>query len=344
MKIFFEKWSPHRKGGIARDTALVYEQVLKSEKFEVAEKSPFFNLFNSKTLSRIGTILGGFGFRHRFIIEGVDVVYSPQVNSITWTSKRDIQIIRIHDIFPISNPEWFRFFPRKNFENALVAAAHRESTVFLCNSETTNRSLLTYFSKISLKTLVYPCQPKEFNSTPCGNCSSCKDKFLPRSSFYLMVGTIEPRKDYDFILRVLEEQINRNLRVCIVGRPGWKCRRLIKKIKSNPQITWYDDCCDGALQNLYLQTTAFISTSLDEGFNLPASEARLSGAPLLLRDIDVHRENHFGYASFFRNKNELTALLQKNFSLPRTEFVGQKSKNQTFPSESLFRLLGMSPD
>ena len=342
LKLVFENWPNHRRGGIARDTSFIREQLLISDRFELHQDSRFSHLFNLKILSRIQTFLGGLGIRFRFRLRNVDVTFIPQVSSFVRTSKTGAQIVRIHDIFPITHPEWFRFFPRKNFERALNSATQSETTVFLCNSEETKTNLLGHFSDVPLKALVYPCQPRKFEAFMCRKCSACQSNYTPSNGFFLMVGTIEPRKDYDFILRVLDKPNSHNLQIFVVGRPGWKCKRLLNELRRNIQITWYEDCCDGALQNLYLNATAYISTSFDEGFNLPASEARLYGTPLLLRDIGIHREIHKEYASFFRSESELLELIyfqisrgKVRTSMPEQEIVG-------FPSDSIIKLLNTS--
>jgi hypothetical protein len=71
---------------------------------------------------------------------------------------------------------------------------------------------------------------------------------------------------------------------------------------------------------LYKDSLAFISTSKDEGFNIPAYEAKQLGKPLYLRDIDVHHEFHESYAKFFSSEEELLNLLlnETNLTPPST--------------------------
>ncbi len=55
---------------------------------------------------------------------------------------------------------------------------------------------------------------------------------------------------------------------------------------------------DDELAWLYANAALAITLSLDEGFGMPAVEAALFGAPLLVSDIDVFRETVGDYARF----------------------------------------------
>jgi len=99
----------------------------------------------------------------------------------------------------------------------------------------------------------------------------------------------------------------------IVGRKGWKSRKIIAAITAatrNSNVFWLKNVCDGSLNVLYQNAQAFISSSLDEGFNLPALEARANfRLPLILSDIPVHQEYHSDAAHFFENFEELENIL-----------------------------------
>jgi hypothetical protein len=109
-------------------------------------------------------------------------------------------------------------------------------------------------------------------------------------------------------------------------------------------VLWIDDCCDGSLSQLYIDSLAFISTSKDEGFNIPAFEARQLGKPIYLRDIDVHHEFHDSYAKFFSSEDEFLHVLmaENNFSklLPADHLKHEpsSSENVIFEIENYIRI------
>ena len=50
------------------------------------------------------------------------------------------------------------------------------------------------------------------------------------------------------------------------------------------------DCCDAGLTEIYKHAKAFITASIDEGYNIPLDEADDMGLKLIISDISVHRE------------------------------------------------------
>jgi hypothetical protein len=154
-----------------------------------------------------------------------------------------------------------------------------------------------------------------------------------------MVGTVEPRKDYSFMIRVSNELGHSGLPIIIVGRQGWKCGRTIRDLKRTKNISWYDDCCDGGLNYLYKNASAFVSTSIDEGFNLPAAEAHQFGVPLFLRSIQVHKEFHANHAFFFSNEKDLIALIQRSDVYTRTNIKKELGVARKFPTKEIMEFL-----
>jgi glycosyltransferase involved in cell wall biosynthesis len=139
----------------------------------------------------------------------------------------------------------------------------------------------------------------------------------------LAVGTIEPRKNYDFLLTFWEEmhsKIDGITRIVIVGKPGWKSKETQARLAYNSKLNlvWLKNSCDGSLCFFYQNARFFISTSKDEGFNLPALEARqLYGLPVILSDIPIHHEIHGKFATYFNDANELTSYLVTNNQEPK---------------------------
>ena len=113
-----------------------------------------------------------------------------------------------------------------------------------------------------------------------------------------------------------------NSELLIVGRYGWKQRKIRRKLQkcSKEKLVWLSDVCDGALRKLMNDASFFVSTSIDEGFNIPATEACVARTPLILSDIDIHRELHPN-AMFFslQNNVRLKELMVKNLSEGRSQ-------------------------
>lgn len=146
---------------------------------------------------------------------------------------------------------------------------------------------------------------------------------------FLMIGTVEPRKDHAAALAALEEvwASGGNCALIIVGKRGWNVDVLAAKIRGhrelNRRLFWFEDLPDRDLSYLLRHVNALIQASLAEGFGLPIIEAGVHGVPLLLSDIPVFREIAGDEAVYFEASNSphLTAIirqgLEQGFKQPR---------------------------
>ncbi len=123
-----------------------------------------------------------------------------------------------------------------------------------------------------------------------------------------MVGTIEPRKGYAQVLAAFEKLWGSgyDLRLVIVGRPGWKVEELIEKLRHHPKsgtnLFWFEDVSDEYLGRIYSACSCLIAASEGEGFGLPLIEAAQHRLPILARDIAVFREIAGQHARFFEGR------------------------------------------
>jgi alpha-1,2-rhamnosyltransferase len=113
---------------------------------------------------------------------------------------------------------------------------------------------------------------------------------------YLIVSTIEPRKNHVYLLdafdRLWDQGIRANL--IIVGRVGWKVDALMQRLLTHPQLNQqlflFHDLTDAELSYCYTHARALVFPSVIEGFGLPIIEALQHGLPVIASDIPVHRE------------------------------------------------------
>src|SRR6201999_1773329 len=113
---------------------------------------------------------------------------------------------------------------------------------------------------------------------------------------FLMVGTIEPRKDHATVIdafQMLWESGSR-ARLTFVGRPGWRAEAVLARIKAlaetNPFFKFHANASDELLAQCYDEASVVIASSLAEGFGLPLIESMMFGKPLIASDIPSFRE------------------------------------------------------
>ena len=204
-------------------------------------------------------------------------------------------IIRVHDIFPITNPRWFRFWTVLGFrKNLKVLLGLNPILVF--NS---NASLSIFVQKYPAEKylpIVIWCKPNNESRKMCGVCEGCSTlrNSLLLEKYCLLIGTIEPRKNYRLVIDMFTTEFPRDLQFVVIGRYGWKQSSTWRKLRklNTANLMLIDNACDGARLEITKNASVFLSTSLNEGFGMPAAEARSLGIKLVLADIPVYREIH----------------------------------------------------
>jgi glycosyltransferase involved in cell wall biosynthesis len=209
-------------------------------------------------------------------------------------------IVRAHDIFPLTHPEWFKRSSVKLFRNFFFDLT--ASCIIICDSKTTRNEIRNIRPDLLNLRVAY-CPVELPKSLPCEVCETCKNDFFSEKSYFVAIGTIEPRKNYELLVDVWSQSDVRKqnkLDLVIFGRPGWKAQNIIKKINksSSVGIKWMKNSCDYSLFRYLQNSRGLISLSHEEGFNLPVAEAHLSGIPVLLSRNTVHEEIFGKFATF----------------------------------------------
>ena len=158
---------------------------------------------------------------------------------------------------------------------------------------------------------------------------------LSNGPSFLMVGTIEPRKGHAQVLAAFEKlwDSGYDLRLVIVGKPGWMVEALLEKLRHHPKLGsllfWLEDVSDADLDRIYRASSCLIAASEGEGFGLPLIEAAQHKLPILARNIAVFREIAGQHAGFFEGHTP-EALAEAV-----TEWLKLRAQNRHPPSEGM---------
>jgi len=150
--------------------------------------------------------------------------------------------------------------------------------------------------------------------------SKVKKIFQDNSSVYLMVGTIEPRKNHAYLVDAFDLLWQQNLDVtlCFVGKVGWKCGALIERVQThnqyNRRLFMFNDLTDTELEYCYRKSRSLVFPAFVEGFGLPLVEAMQRGLPAMASDIPVFREVGGDFVAYFEleKPETLAALIRQN--------------------------------
>lgn len=102
--------------------------------------------------------------------------------------------------------------------------------------------------------------------------------------YLLMVGTLEPRKNIPFLVKVFEEMRDFDGDLALVGSLGWKTEGILSAIESSPRrdrIRRLGGIRDDQLAAVYAGASAFVYPTRYEGFGFPPLEAMARGVPVV---------------------------------------------------------------
>lgn len=102
--------------------------------------------------------------------------------------------------------------------------------------------------------------------------------------YLLMVSTLEPRKNPEFLVEVFERLQNFDGLLVLAGSRGWRCEPILNRIANSPardRIRRLDFVSDADLPSLYAGASCFVFPSLYEGFGFPPLEAMKCGTPVV---------------------------------------------------------------
>jgi glycosyltransferase involved in cell wall biosynthesis len=102
--------------------------------------------------------------------------------------------------------------------------------------------------------------------------------------YLLSVGTLEPRKNYVFLVDVFEKLKAFDGDLVIAGMRGWKDEPILARMRASgrsDRIRYLEFVPDADLPGLYAGADLFICPSLYEGFGFPPLESMACGTPVL---------------------------------------------------------------
>ncbi|HDS16661.1 MAG TPA: glycosyltransferase [Proteobacteria bacterium] len=152
----------------------------------------------------------------------------------------------------------------------------------------------------------------------------------------LTIGTIEPRENHLLLLDAYDLLRAKDVDVSliIIGRPGWKNREVIDRIRGHAdfgtRLLHLDNASDRDLSEAIERADCLVCPSLAEGFGLPVVEGLMHGLTVFASDIPVFRESGENFCRFFKldSPDELVLLLeewQEHSGCRRRALVSSKS-------------------
>ncbi|MBI4598678.1 glycosyltransferase family 4 protein [Candidatus Uhrbacteria bacterium] len=283
-----------------------------------------------------------FGFAKRVRETKADVLFAPAGQLPL--GFRDKAVVTLHDFAIYRHPEWFpdrglgRFFSMC----VVVPWTMQRASGFISVSEFTKREAMDLF-RISEKKIriIPPVVEPSANISPL--TQETWERFGLPGKYFLMVGTIEPRKNMAFAVqafdRLLETVDDPDFRLAIVGKRGWKYEPTIAEI-ARVNRKWQERGRGEVVRELGYVTAeekwalisgaqALLFPSLYEGFGIPVAEALSIGTRVISTlPFDVSSfENVVFQQTGLTDEGRFSAALREALDSVRTS---------PFPSENKF--------
>ena len=198
----------------------------------------------------------------------------------------------LHDLIPLTHPEYCR-------EGEAVKHRQRLDTMIgtgaglILNSEATSADLAAYADRAHLPlpphivaTIGTVALPAPLEIVPC------------ESPYFVMLGTIEPRKNHWLVLHLWRQLAERcpseTPTLVVIGQRGWECEQVVDLLERcaalRNKVIEVGACDDRSLAGWLRHARALLFPSFVEGYGMPLAEALGHGVPVIASDLPVFRE------------------------------------------------------
>ncbi len=196
-------------------------------------------------------------------------------------------LLTVHDLSFAHFPEVYT--PTLvNYLNQVVPWSVERATHILADSYATKLDLVRLWGVSEQKiTVLYSGVDVSFRPiSDHARLTAVRQKYGLGSAPYLIaVGTIQPRKNYQMLIRAFAPIARRTAHnLVIVGGKGWLYDDILAEVTAQNlqgRVIFTGFANDGDLPALYSGATLFLFPSLYEGFGLPLLEAMACGVPVL---------------------------------------------------------------
>jgi glycosyltransferase involved in cell wall biosynthesis len=195
-------------------------------------------------------------------------------------------VLTVHDLI-------YRRFPQHHkrlnywYLNLAMPLFVRRANAIIAISQATKRDLIQHYGTPADKIhVIYEAAATHFQPASPTQIQQTKQRYKLPERYIIVVGTIEPRKNYSRLLQALA-QLRRDypdVALVVVGGLGWLYEDFLAQIEALAAKEWVlfpGFVPDEDLPALYSGATLMAIPSVYEGFGLPLLEAMACGVPVI---------------------------------------------------------------
>ncbi|MCA8046372.1 glycosyltransferase family 4 protein [Burkholderia arboris] len=208
------------------------------------------------------------------------------------TKRNAHPVFMVHDLIPLTHAEYCR--PGiADIHRTRIHTVLRLAKGLIANSQDTLHALEDEAQRAGLA--LPPCVIAHL----APGVSTYPSRPAPIGTpYFVMLGTIEPRKNHWFLLHVWRELVEKYgdaaPKLVIIGRRGWECENVIDMLERCESIRNVvieeANCTDDQLHAWLQHARALLFPSFAEGYGMPLVEALSSQIPVIASDLGVFHE------------------------------------------------------
>jgi len=230
-----------------------------------------------------------------------DVFIQQQVDPININSKTN-HIVRLHDILPISHPQYFTQRAVQIFSKSITLMLKGSNKIWVMDTQHSADEFKKYFGD-ELDVRVIPCvvQAKTLQA----------EVQMKKLNQICIVNTIEPRKRIKLAIEGFRAAktgafLPQDWQLVVVGNEGWQEESLTNNLRRKefgPDIVFKEKCSDFDLEKVYCESKIVLSATAAEGFGLPPLEGMAYGCLPVVSDIPQHHETIQDLGLYFEGES-----------------------------------------
>lgn len=233
--------------------------------------------------------LGGHTTAQQFF-DSVDLIHCTDQLIPIITNKP--LVATVMDTIPLSHPEFIKTHSRL-LKPYLWKKLTRRADHIITISEFSKREItnLMGIEESRITSIPLGVDERFFKKIPEHEVSQTLRKLNIHHSFFLFLGSIQPRKNLQNIISahsILPHSLATQFPLVIAGKIGWDDGEILKAIHrgvSEGRCIWLDYVSDFEKRCLLQSASALVFASLYEGFGLPILEAYASGTAVITSTV-----------------------------------------------------------
>lgn len=238
-------------------------------------------------------------------------------------------IVTVHDLVPKKYKKTMAFITRLTSDMFFNKSINNADILWAVSSYTRSE-IERYFPNRKCKNIFVGSGINKSIFKKISISKDEKNKLLEKTKingkFLLFVGSLEPRKNLEFLLSLIPELSKLSFSLLIVGCEGWKKKEIVKVLNQKDfprdKVIFSNFLTTEELVKVFNIAAGYISTSVNEGFGLPQLEAMSCGCPVVTSHNSAMIEVVEGAGETVRgwNKKDWINTLKKVY-LNRNNYV-----------------------